>query len=160
MTETIIVNGEPHQIDAKRATLVFNAGGHRIQYPGRVMITAEMSLNRYREIDEIDQFAAAMFEMVIPDFGRQVCKAELDQCSDGLQQLAGLLSLTVWLLSRKHAIGWSYPESGLHPKYQANLADVIIMLTDSEAIVRFVRRVAANTCRVDKSGYGNADIGG
>ena len=158
--ETITVNGETHQIESKRATLVFNSDGSRIDYPDRVMITPEMSLNHYRQLAEIDDFAASLFEMVVTDFGRQVSVEELERCDAGFQQLAGLMSLTVRLLANKHQAGWSYPESGLHPKYQGNLADVIIMLTDGEAMRKFVRRVVETSRRVRDCGHDNQDTGG
>ena len=133
--ETITINGEPHQIEAKRATLVFNSDGSRIDYPERVMITPEMSLNHYRQLDEIDCGTASLVEMVV---GRRLSKTDLDGCDDGFQQVAGLLALTVRLLAHRHKVGWRYPETGLHPKYQGNLADVMLLLTDSQRLIQFV----------------------
>lgn len=135
MTETITINGEPHQIESKRATLVFNSDGSRIDYPERVMITPEMSLNHYRELDEIDCVTASLVEMVV---GRRLSKAGLDGCDEGFQRVAGLIALTVRLLAHRHQVGWRYPETGLHPKYQGNLADVMLLLTDSQRLIQFV----------------------
>ena len=135
MTETILVNGEPHQIDAKRVTLVFNSDGSRIRYPDRVMITPEMALNHYRELDEIEPITAALVEKVV---GRRLSKADLDGCDEGFQALAGRMALTVRLMAYRHQVGWSYPETGLHPKYQGNLADVMLLLTDSQRLIQFV----------------------
>jgi hypothetical protein len=135
MTETIIVNAEPHQIEPKRATLVFNSDGSRIDYPERVMITPEMSLNHYQELDEIDCVTAALVEMVL---GRRLSKADLDGCDNGFQRVAGLMALTVRLLAHRHQVGWKCPETGLHPKYQGNLADVMLLLTDSQRLIQFV----------------------
>lgn len=137
MTETVTIDGKTHQIEPTRVTLVFNASGLRAEYPERVMITPEMTLNHYRQLGEIDRVSAALFRMVVTDFDRPVSREELDRCCDGFQHLAGLLSLTVRLIAHKHQIGWKYPETGLHPKYQGNLADVILLLTDAKSMDRF-----------------------
>jgi len=139
MSGTITINNEPHQIETKPVTLVFNASGLRTEYPDRIMITPEMSLNRYRQLGEIDRITAALFRIVVPDFDRPVSREELDKCCDGFQHLAGLLSLTVRFIAHKHQFGWSYPETGLQPRYQANLADVIVLLTNAESMDRFVK---------------------
>jgi|694.fasta_scaffold84482_5 hypothetical protein len=135
MSETITINGEPHQIESKRVTLVFNSDGSRIRYPDRVMITPEMALNHYRELDEIEPITAALVEKVV---GRRLSKADLDGCDEGFQALAGRMALTVRLMAYRHQVGWSYPETGLHPKYQGNLADVMLLLTDSQRLIQFV----------------------
>jgi hypothetical protein len=135
MSETITINNEPHQIESKRVTLVFNSDGSRIRYPDRVMITPEMALNHYRELDEIEPIAAALVEKVV---GRRLSKADLDGCDEGFQALAGRMALTVRLLAYRHQVGWSYPETGLHPKFHGNLADVLLLLTDARRLLQFV----------------------
>jgi hypothetical protein len=44
------------------------------------------------------------------------------------EQIIGYVDLTWKLWLRGHSVQWRYPESGLHPKHQLLLGDVLIML--------------------------------
>ena len=45
-----------------------------------------------------------------------------------------MLDLTVRAMSLQQPFAWKYPEDGLHPMYQGNIADVMIALTDPPAL--------------------------
>lgn len=43
-------------------------------------------------------------------------------------QIIGFVDMTWKLWQRGHSVQWRYPESGLHPKFQLVLGDVLILL--------------------------------
>jgi hypothetical protein len=139
MTEQVVFDGDSHEIDTGRLTLVFNKSFGESQYPDRVMVTPEMALDYFRGVDEIDRYSAALFRMVVHDFPGPVTKAVLSKCGAAFQQAAGLMAATVALIATQTKFGWKHPEGNLHPKYQGNLADVAIMLSDPAAFEKFVR---------------------
>jgi hypothetical protein len=121
-------NDDQLEIETSPLTLVFNTTHGESRYPGRFAITAENSLEHFAFVSEIHRDAAAMFRVVVPDFEGEVSKASLSKCQPCFRRLAGMLDLTVRLLTVGVPIVWKYPEDGLHPRYQANLADVMISL--------------------------------
>ena len=134
-----IFDGDEHEIDARRVTLVFNTSFGESQYPGRTMVTPEMSLDKYRAIPEIDPLVAALFRVVVPDFPGPVVKKTLDDSGVAFRQVAGMFAATLELILQKKQFGWKYPEANLHPKYQANLGDAAVLLSDRPTFEKFVR---------------------
>lgn len=126
--ESLVINGETLELDASKITLVFNTAFGRSHYSGRHMIDAEWSLAHFRSLVEIDGETATLFRKVVHDFpgDLQVTRETISQCEIGFQHLAGLISLSLHFARKKSAYGWKYPETGLHPKYQGNLADLLI----------------------------------
>ena len=141
-TERVRFGDDPAvEIETSRINLVFNRDHRESTYLERIPLEPNLSLEHYRRLDKIDPFAAALFKIVVPDFDGEVTKESLDKCSFAFQQLAGLMSLTVTMIALRKKFVWKYPESGLHPRYQANLADVIILLSNPEAFEKFVKGV-------------------
>lgn len=129
--QTIIINGDTLEVEASRITLVFNTAFGKSHYPGRHMICPEWSMSHFRSIDEIDGRTASLFRMVIHDFpdGMSVTKESITSCEIGFQHLVGLISLSLHFIKTRAVFGWKYPETGLHPKYHGNLADLLIHLS-------------------------------
>lgn len=136
---TIVVDKTKHEIEAKRVTLVFNQASGQTGYPGRKMISPEDSLDHFRELESIDPLVVRLFLVVFPDFDRPVTKDSLDECGAGFQQTAGLLDLSLRCIVDGVEFGWKYPESSMHPRHQANLADVVLLMTDRERLVRLAK---------------------
>lgn len=141
--ETVVFDSTKHEIDPRRVTLVFNRTFGQSAYPERRMITAEDSLSHYRELESIDPFVARLFAVVFPDFGRIVTREALDGCEVGCQHVAGLLDLSLRLLASGANVGWKFPETGLHPRHQANLADVILILSDPQRLLSLAKEIKA-----------------
>lgn len=139
--ETILFDGTKHEIEPRRVTLVFNRTLGQSAYPERTMITPEDSLSHFRCLDSIDPLVARLFGVVFHDFDRPVTKAILDECQAGCQHVAGLLDLSLRLIASETAIGWKEPETGLHPRHQGNLADVILILSDRARLIGLAKEV-------------------
>lgn len=140
-TEKVRFGDDTVEIETSRINLVFNRDHRESKYLERFEITPEVSLQHYRRSTEIDKFAAALFKIVVPDFDGEVSKESIDKCCSAFQQLAGLMSLTVLMISHRMKFVWKYPEAGLHPRYQGNLADVLILLSDQVEFEKFVKGV-------------------
>lgn len=37
--------------------------------------------------------------------------------------------------------GWKYPETGLHPRNQLKLADALILLSNKNSLIKFIRDI-------------------
>jgi len=126
-----IFNGDHHELDdGAKITLVFNKSHGESKYPGRIVVDAATSMEHYDEImgESLLPAAESMFRKIIHDWDGQVCKSRLDQCQPCFRRLAGMLDLTVRLMALRVPFVWKYPEDGLHPMYQGNIADVAISL--------------------------------
>jgi hypothetical protein len=139
--ETILLDNTKHEIDPRRVTLVFNRTFGQSAYPERTMVTPEDSLSHFRSLDGIDPLVARLFGVVFPDFDRPVTKEHLDECAVGCQHVTGLLDLSLRLILDGVKFGWKFPETGLHPRHQLNLADVVLILSDPARL----RRLAQET---------------
>jgi len=140
-TETVYIGKEPVTIKLAPITLMFNAGYKNTFYPDRVMIDADMTIAHFRQLAEISPFVAAFFKMVVPDYPYEINVANLREAVPGFQHLAGLLDLSLRFILQRRKFGWRYPETYLHPKYQANLADVMITLSSPEKFVGVITDV-------------------
>jgi hypothetical protein len=129
--ETAIYNGEPVNLETQRITLAFNKTHGESEYPDRTMIAPEMSLAHFDGGGwEPSDVVEALFRAIVHDFDGRVTRAALAKCQPCFRQLAGMLDLTVQAMLAGQPFGWKYPENGLHPMYQGNIADVAIALTD------------------------------
>lgn len=136
--EKIIIDDTCHEIDLRRVNVIVNACFGEAIYPERIMIAAEDSLAHFDAMEEIDPFTAKFFKLVVPDFPYDVTKNKLKKCPSGFRHLVGLFSLSLDYLSKGIKFGWRYPESGLHPKYQGNLADALIIFSDPIFLRKFL----------------------
>jgi hypothetical protein len=140
-SERAIFNGEQHEIEmAPRATLVFNKTHGKSDYPDRLVIDSEVALQHYDWMDEISDVAGLLLLAIVHDFVGPVTKAALDQCQPAFRRLAGMLDLTVRAMAAKMPVAWKYPEDGLHPQYQGNIADVMLALSDPVALRAILAR--------------------
>lgn len=137
-TERIAVDGESHVIETRRANLIFNTSPSEVRYERREVFDPEASLARYRGLTEIDPLVAALWRVVICDFHGEVTKESLDQCQTPYQQVIGLIMLTVEAIIAKTKFVWRRPESGLHPRHQVGLADLMLLFSDRERLIEFV----------------------
>jgi hypothetical protein len=137
MRETIFVDQQEHQIEAKPVTLVFNSSC-ATYYPDRIMIDPELTLRKFKELDQLNCFQIELFRIVVADVN-PVTLAALQGGHIGFQHLMGLIACSLELILLKKPFGWKWPETYLHPKYQGNLADLMILLGSPEKFVAFIR---------------------
>lgn len=143
MRENVYVDQELHQIDTKPITLIFNSNC-ATYYPDRIMIDPEMTLRKFRELTDITVFQIGLFKQIIPDF-TPVTLDSLLGAHIGFQHVMGLVTCTLELMLLKKPFGWKWPETYLHPKYQGNLADVLILLNTPDKFIAFIRRCQEGT---------------
>lgn len=148
--ETIYIGKEAHVIETKPITLVFNTAFESSFYPDRLMIDPEMTLAHFRGIEEISPYVAGFFKMVVPDFPNDIVIDNLRDAALGFQHLIGLFDLSLNMLLEKRQFGWRFPETYLHPKYQANLADALITFSEPERFVKFITGVKQSLLKGDK----------
>lgn len=145
--EKVFFGEEEHEIQVSPITLVFNTSPEESTYMERIMITPEMTLDYYRSLREIDYYTARFFKMAVPDFDQEVTKENINKCVLGFQHLIGLFSLSLNFMLQGVKFGWKYPESYLHPKYQANLADILIAFSNKEKFIRIILDVKEEILR-------------
>lgn len=137
--EKVIFDNTEHSIEVKPITLVFNNCFEESVYLERTMITPEMTLEHFGSLKEIDPFTANFFMVVVPDFPLEITKENLDGCLIGFRHLIGLFSLTVLFIANNIKFGWKYPETGIHPRYQGNIAEAMIIISNPKLLQDFVK---------------------
>lgn len=105
------------------------------------MLTPELTLSYFNGLTEIGPYTEALFHQVVPDFNKPVTLANMRLAHVGFQHLIGLLELSFNYTCAGLKFGWKYPETYLHPRYQANLADVVILLSDLPKLREFILRI-------------------
>lgn len=132
-TEKIIAGGTEHDIEVKPLTIIVNGGTMKVEVPGRVEISAEMTLARadkltqedWDSIRNVPEFLK-MFKMVMVDYDPpSTLKGE----GMGVRHVVGMLVLIVETVAAGKVPFVRYPESFLHPKYQTGLADLFSYLS-------------------------------
>jgi hypothetical protein len=139
-TETVIFDETAHQIELRRLVLVFNAKCDS-HYPERLMLTPELTLKHFNELNEIGPYTESLFHMVVTDFHKPVTLANMRTAHIGFQHLVGLLELSFNYTCQQRKFGWKYPETYLHPRYQGNLCDVALLLSDLTKLREFILRI-------------------
>ena len=138
---TVIFDETAHQIKLRRLVLVFNSqcASH---YPARLMLTPELTLSYFNELkQEIGPYTEALFRMVVPDFNQPITLENICKAHIGFQHLTGLLELSFNYTCQQLKFGWKYPETYLHPRYQGNLADIALLLSDLPKLREFILRI-------------------
>jgi len=139
-TETVSCSGlGKTTIEIRPVTVVFNASQRDILYDERVPITPEMTLKHFDEMDSIDPYSAVLFRIVVNDYHYPVTKKNTQWLA--AKHLIGLFSLNFKLMLEGKKVVWKYPESFLHPRYQGNIAEVMILMANTELFTKFIRSV-------------------
>jgi hypothetical protein len=138
-SEAIIIGGQKLTIKVAPITVVFNVTQKDSIYPERVSITPEMTLEHFKSISEIDPYTACLFKMVIDDYRFPVTKKQIEESVLACKHIIGLFSLHFKLTIEGKKVVWKYPESFLHPRYQGNLVDVMILMNNIEDLSKFIR---------------------
>lgn len=141
-TEPVLLGETVHTIETKPVTVVFNSAHKEVVYPERVSITSEMTLPHFDSLEEIDKYTACLFKIVVQDYSHPVTKRNIEQSISAFKHLVGLFSLSLQLMIEGKKIVWKYPEHCLHPRYQGNIADVMILLGNPKSFSKFIGFVA------------------
>lgn len=131
---TAIFDGQPLQLDTRRVSVVFNKTHGESFYPNVVNITPQSSMSYYATMGEPSDVSEAFFRYIVRDWGGPVSKAALDKSQPCFRRLAAMLDQTVNLMIERRQFVWKYPEDGLHPQYQGNIADIAIALGNAGSL--------------------------
>jgi hypothetical protein len=140
--ETVIADETAHQIELRRLVLIYNHSC-ATHYPERLMIAPEMTLKHLNsEMTEIGPYTEALFLQVVKgDFHQPITLENMRKAHIGFQHLTGLLELSFNYTCMQRKFGWKYPETYLHPRYQGNLCDVALLLSDLTKLREFILRI-------------------
>lgn len=94
-----------------------------------VELTPEVTTYHGSRVNKLHAKTLVLLQMVLPDVKWPI---DHSKRSYVVQHLLGLIDLTLKLADASAvsqlSVVWKYPESGLHPKHQACLGDVLINL--------------------------------
>lgn len=140
-TETIYVGKDEVKVPTAPITLIFNRAPSDTFYPDRLMIDPEMTRAHFEKMTEINPFVAAFFKLVVRDYPHDVTLANVKQAVPGFKHLVALFDLSLQFLLEGRKFGWKYPETYLHPCYQVELAEALIVFSDREKFIKFIQEV-------------------
>lgn len=135
-----IFNGETHELPEGRVNVVFNRSHGDSLYPDAVNITPEACMDYYAGMGEPSDATEALFLAIVDDFDEPVTREALDRSQPCYRRLAAMLEWSVRLTIERKKFVWKYPENGLHPRHQGNIADVAIAFTNPAAMRSLMAR--------------------
>lgn len=141
MKEKIKINDCDHELEVQPCTLVFNSTNSEIIYPERIVISPDITLKHFEEKEEINIYEECFFRVVITDFQLNLDKEKLKSVNMGVKHLIGLISLTLKYILEDKKFIWKLPESFIHPKYQGNLADLMLILNNGQLFIKFIENI-------------------
>lgn len=132
----VLVGGEPHCIAVKPLTVLLPNTPLNIEVPAAKEIGSPQTIERAKtmtqqELDwlfEID--ATILFDKVFSsqDISMPKTISELRQSGGGVQHVVGMIDMIVRALLNGERIFLQHPETHLHPKAQAGLADMLVYI--------------------------------
>lgn len=141
MKENIVIDKSTHELEVQPYTLIFNSTNSEISYPERIVISPDVTLKYFEEKEEVNIYEECFFRLVITDFDLNFDKENLKSANMGVKHLIGLISLTLKYILENKKFMWKLPESFIHPKYQGNLADLMIVLNNSQLFIKFIENI-------------------
>lgn len=130
-TETILLGGQPHEIEVRPITLIVPGPEvtQKFEYPKRIPIDMEACLYHLERVKVFDPEVPELFRHVFPEYTGEVTPEIIWRREGmGAKHVAGRLDLTLKLMKQNIPIVWQYPEACVHPSAQLELMDVIIKL--------------------------------
>lgn len=138
--ETVFFDGDEHELERAPINLVFNTTHGESFYPDRFMIDPTATIEHFNSMKEINPYTAAFFKLVVPDFDKPITIAVMQQAALGFRHVVGLFDLSLNMLLLKKPFGWKHPEAYIHPKYQGNLVDALILFVKPHKFEAFIRK--------------------
>lgn len=140
--EYVEINGELHQIETKPITIItgqqLEAGMH-LTYPKRQVVSVNDGFEHIDKITEFQEDTERYFRVVVKDYpeGKEFTPEAMKREGTGFKGLVGTIDFITILRKKGVQFVWRFPEAFLHPKYQVELADLIIlwMKEDNEDLV-------------------------
>ena len=139
--ETVFIGTDEVKLKLAPITLLYSQAYKNTFYPDRFMIDPEMTITHFNQLHEISPFAAAFFKIAVPDYPEAITLDSLKGAAPGFKHLIGLFELSLQFMLQRKKFGWKHPETYLHPKYQANLADALIAFSDPKQFVTIITEI-------------------
>jgi hypothetical protein len=126
------VDGAEHEVEAKPLTLLFHDGGRKVDVPEAVEINPETTVAMMRKTVEhggwpllsrspaFVAYWACVWGEAPPEDGASLNLAQL--------HVAGMIVMLRGAIRANKPIFLRQPETYLHPKQQANLADLLMLM--------------------------------
>jgi len=132
----VLVGGEPHCIAVKPLTVLLPNTPLNIQVPAAVEIGSPATSERAKamkqeELDWLHEIEAnILFDKVFKSQDISMPKkiSELRQAGGGVMHIVGMIDMIVRALLDGKRIFLQHPETHLHPKAQAGLADMLVYI--------------------------------
>jgi len=128
--EIIAVGDDVHEIDVRKITLICkDAKTPDVEYAERIPLDLEACLYHIDRVQKFDDRTAELVRMVFKYDGEitpDICRKN----GLGWRHVAGRIDLSLKFMQMGIPFAWIYPEAGLHPSAQCELADVIILLSN------------------------------
>lgn len=145
LRRTILVDGKPTELNVKPITLLCHPTGIKIDIPDRFEINAFNTIESMKKMNQVSwdllrdgEFFKTLFNDVFPkDMKRfpggikiKLPKKieDLNKCDLGVIHVCGMINPIMKAIYEKKEIFLKNPESHLHPREQAGLADMCIRL--------------------------------
>lgn len=135
--ETIIVNGEAHEIEIKKLNLVFHQDGINVAYPDRAVIDPQVTISEINALPEAvykqvinHPLFLELFHIVFPKDRKINPVINRENGDLSILHVSGLICLLIETTRLGVPVAIKYPETYLHPSTQVNLADLFIKFID------------------------------
>lgn len=122
-TERILANGEAHDIEARKITLVCHGSGVDCEFPERMTINPNDSVYHAERVKKIHENTPHWLDVI---FNSDVPP----KSSLAYRHALGLVDLSLKYADMGVQFGWKYPETYLHPACQVHLADFAVYLSE------------------------------
>ena len=130
--EYVEINGELHQFESKPITILtgqqLEAGMH-LTYPHRQVISVEDGFRHIEDLAFFQEDTERYFRVVVKDYpkGKEFTPETMKREGTGFKGLVGTIDFITILRKKGVPFVWRFPEAFLHPKYQCELADLLIL---------------------------------
>lgn len=105
------------------------------------MLDPETTVSRFSQLQNITVLHKHLFNIVVPDM-QPVTLDGLRAGHIGFKHLMGLIACSLELILLRKPFGWKWPETYLHPKYQGNLADLLLLLSSPKDFAALVTKLS------------------
>ncbi len=132
--EVISVGNDVHEIELRPITLIFKdpALAQDIEYASRISLDYDVCTYHMERVQKFHRLTPVLIKMVFTDYEKEITPGNCREEGRGFQHISGLLDMTLKFRDQGVPIVWVHPESHIHPKHEAQLADVIICLAKGE----------------------------
>tara|TARA_Y100001973_G_scaffold97974_1_gene154861 strand:+ start:1080 stop:1544 length:465 start_codon:yes stop_codon:yes gene_type:complete len=134
-----VADSEFCEISQRPITAFFHNLDEEVHFEDCCVLDYVLSLRRYDSMISIDPFVAALWKIVFQNFSGDVTKESLEKCSEAHRSFVGRIDLTLRCMIENTKFVWRFPEMGLHPRNEVNIADLLILLSDKKQLAVFYK---------------------